>query len=210
MVGFYNYTVLLTYAGVLSAILGIAYAAGGRPSASIVCLMVSGFCDLFDGTIARTMKRTNLEKKFGIQIDSLADLICFGVLPATIGRAIGLDKWYEYMPLGLYVLAALIRLAYYNVTEDELQITANQKRTYYDGLPVTTVALLIPLLYVLRPYTGGAFRYLYLGWLMVIACLFLTKVKVRKPGMRGMLVAVALGIVVLAFLISDWNYALVF
>lgn len=210
MVGFYNYTVLMTYAGVLSGVLGVGFAADGRPSAAVVCLMISGFCDLFDGTIARTMKRTDPEKKFGIQIDSLADLICFGVLPAAIGHAIGLNRWFEFMPLGLYVLAALIRLAYYNVTEDELQITVNVKRTHYDGLPVTTVALLIPLVYVLRPYTGGAFRYIYLAYLLVIAVLFLAKIKVRKPGMRLMLAMVAVGVAVLAFLICNWNYRIIF
>lgn len=209
MIGIYNYTVILTYVGVVSALVGIGFAAGGDAPAAVVCLMVSGFCDLFDGTIARTMQRDRLEKKFGIQIDSLADLICFGVLPVCIGRAIGLDRFFEMLPMTLYVLAALIRLAYYNVTEDELQ-NENAKRTHYDGLPVTTVALLIPMLYVFRPYTGGAFRYLYLSWMLVIACLFLTRIKVRKLGMFGMCMAVVIGLGVLALLIVGWNYEIIF
>ena len=94
MVGFYNYTVLLTYLGVVSSVLGIGFAMYGRTSMAIVCLMISGFCDLFDGSVARTRKRTQNEQKFGIQIDSLADMICFGVLPAAIGFSIGLTKWY--------------------------------------------------------------------------------------------------------------------
>ncbi len=85
MVGFYNYTVILTYFGVVSAVLGIGLSMYGRTSMAVVCLMVSGFCDLFDGSIARTRERTENEKKFGIQIDSLADMVCFGVLPAAIG-----------------------------------------------------------------------------------------------------------------------------
>ena len=120
MVGIYNYTVLMTYFGVVSAVVGIGLAMYGRTSMAIVCLMISGFCDLFDGSIARTRQRTENEKKFGIQIDSLADMICFGVLPAAIGYSVGMTKWFEFGVLALYVLAALIRLAYYNVTEDEL------------------------------------------------------------------------------------------
>ena len=51
---------------------------------SLICLMLAGVCDMFDGTIASTKKdRTRDERTFGIQIDSLSDIICFGVLPAV-------------------------------------------------------------------------------------------------------------------------------
>ena len=74
----------MTYFGVVSAIVGVGLAMYGRTSMAVVCLMISGFCDLFDGSIARTRQRTENEKKFGIQIDSLADMICFGILPVTM------------------------------------------------------------------------------------------------------------------------------
>lgn len=205
MVGFYNYTVILTYFGVVSAVLGIGLSMYGRTSMAVVCLMVSGFCDLFDGTIARTRQRTVNEKKFGIQIDSLADLICFGVLPVAIGFSIGLTKWYETVALVVYVLAALIRLAYYNVTEDEIEFCENTKRVYYDGLPVTTVAILIPLVYTLRPVMKSGFLLLYALCLLFTAVAYLVKVKVRKLGMKGMIVAAFCGLAVLALLIIGWN-----
>ena len=201
MVGFYNYTVILTYIGVISAVLGIGLSMYGHTSMAVVCLMVSGFCDLFDGTIARTVN----EMKFGIQIDSLADLICFGVLPAAIGFSIGLTHWYEAAALIVYVLAALIRLAYYNVTEDELEFSENTKRVYYDGLPVTTVAILIPMIYTLRPVMKNGFLLLYALCLLATAAAFLLKIKVRKLGMKGMVIAAFCGLAVLALLIVGWN-----
>ncbi len=205
MVGIYNYTVLMTYFGVVSAVVGIGLAMYGRTSMAIVCLMISGFCDLFDGSIAKTRKRNEQEKKFGIQIDSLADMICFGVLPAAIGFSIGLTKWYEAAVLVLFVLAALIRLAYYNVTEDELQFNEKTSRQYYDGLPVTTVALLVPLIYTLRPVMKNGFLLLYVICLLMTAVAFLTKFKVRKLGLKGMIAAACCGAVVLVFLIIGWN-----
>ena len=205
MVGIYNYTVLMTYFGVVSAVVGIGLAMYGRTSMAIVCLMISGFCDLFDGSIAKTRKRNEQEKKFGIQIDSLADMICFGVLPAAIGFSIGLTKWYEAAVLVLFVLAALIRLAYYNVTEDELQFNEKTSRQYYDGLPVTTVALLVPLIYTLRPVMKSGFLLLYVICLLMTAIAFLTKFKVRKLGLKGMIAAACCGAVVLVFLIIGWN-----
>lgn len=205
MVGFYNYTVILTYIGVVSAVLGIGLSMYGRTSMAVVCLMISGFCDLFDGTIARTKKRTENEMKFGIQIGSLADLVCFGVLPAAIGFSIGLTHWFESVALIIYVLAALIRLAYYNVTEEELEFSENTRRVYYDGLPVTTVAIIIPMIYTLRPVMKSGFLLLYAICLLVTAAAFLLKIKVRKLGMKGMIIAAFCGLAVLALLIVGWN-----
>ena len=205
MVGFYNYTVILTYVGVVSAVLGIGLSMYGHTSMAVVCLMVSGFCDLFDGTIARTRQRTENKKKFGIQIDSLADLVCFGVLPVAIGFSIGLTQWYEAAALIVYVLAALIRLAYYNVTEEQLEFSENTRRVYYDGLPVTTVAILIPLIYTLRPVMKSGFLLLYALCLLITAAAFLIKIKVRKLGMKGMIAAAFCGLAVLALLIVGWN-----
>ncbi len=60
----------------------------GSPYSALLCLMVSGLLDAFDGRIARTKKnRTEQEKRFGIQIDSLNDVVCFGVLAAFLGAA---------------------------------------------------------------------------------------------------------------------------
>ena len=84
-IGFYDYTVILTYLSLISSIIGITQAIDGSFTPAVCCLIISGFCDLFDGTIARTKKnRTADEKVFGIQIDSLCDLVCFGAFPAIL------------------------------------------------------------------------------------------------------------------------------
>ena len=151
ILGFYGYWVILTYFSVIAAAAGIYNALNGNIKIAVVCLMVSGICDMFDGSVARMADRTDQEKGFGIQIDSLADIIGFGILPAVIGYAIftgysgsgyfGAARIVTI--ISVYVLAALIRLAYYNVTEEELQ-SKDEKRKYYEGLPVTSVALIVP------------------------------------------------------------------
>ena len=86
MIGVYDYTVLLTYLGFASGVFGIIEAFNGRIFPAIICLMFSGLCDMFDGKVARTKKKRTVEERhFGIQLDSLSDLVCFGVLPAVIG-----------------------------------------------------------------------------------------------------------------------------
>lgn len=83
MIGVYDYTVIATYLSLLLGLGGLYSAAQNEPLDAMLCLMLAGLLDAFDGRIARTKKdRTEQEKRFGIQIDSLNDLVCFGVLPA--------------------------------------------------------------------------------------------------------------------------------
>ena len=80
MIGFYDYTVILTYAGALAGMLGIVMSVHGLYVNAILCMAVALVCDTLDGIVARKKKnRTKNEMLFGIQIDSLCDLISFGV-----------------------------------------------------------------------------------------------------------------------------------
>lgn len=89
MIGFYDYTVILTYISFASSISGIFLATRGHFNWAIFCLAFSGLCDMFDGKIARTKKnRTEDEKRFGIQIDSLCDVVCFGVFPIVLSMSL--------------------------------------------------------------------------------------------------------------------------
>ena len=86
LLGYYNYTVVLTYIGMLTAFTGILMVLNKNFIAAVVCLLVSGVCDMFDGKVAATKERDHNEKCFGIQIDSLSDLVSFGIFPALFGR----------------------------------------------------------------------------------------------------------------------------
>ena len=90
LIGFYDYTVVMTYISLISSVLGMTRAIHGDYKTAIFCLALSGICDAFDGRIARTKKnRTEDEKAFGIQLDSLCDVICFGMFPALICYLLG-------------------------------------------------------------------------------------------------------------------------
>ena len=194
MIGVYDYTVFATYAALVLGMSGIFFAMDGNASAATVCLMAAGFLDAFDGRIARTKKnRTELEKSFGIQLDSLNDLICFGVLPAAIGASYGVrDVWYLAI-LIFFALAALIRLAYFNVTA-EMQEDKGAVRKYYLGVPVTTGALVVPLFWLIPRALALTECYWYVGGLLVLGILFITPVKVKKAGLSGILAMTAMGL----------------
>ena len=187
LIGYYNYTVVLTYIGMFVGFVGIMFAVEKKIPQALLCLMISGFCDMFDGAIASTRKRTKQEKRFGIQIDSLSDLISFGVLPALIVSS-QLENKFKLWICGTYVLSALIRLAYFNVDEEERQNSSEEKRACYKGLPVTTIAIMLPFLYQEAPKD-----YLYLLLLLGVSVAFLLPIEIKKPNVGMKIVMVSLG-----------------
>lgn len=229
MIGFYNYTVWLTYLSLLSAMMGIIVALNGtgHPFLGMFFLLVSGLCDTFDGTVARTKQnRTDSEKSYGIQIDSLSDLIAFGALPACIGVAmlrvsprlpeipnIRAENRFEgpfsiliYAILLFYVLAALIRLAYFNVAEEEHQKKEDGARTYYEGLPVTSAALIFPTVLLIQQLTPFDITPVYFGAMFLTAIAFIVRFRVKKPKFKEILLMVLIGAVEFAILLFFWFF----
>ena len=182
MLGGYDYTVVLTYVSLMVSIGGMMFAVNGHLHLGVMCLAISGLCDMFDGKIARTKKnRTEVEKRFGIQIDSLSDIVCFGV-------AI----------LMFYVLAGLIRLAWFNVMEEQRQEETAEKRECYQGLPITSMAIALPLVVVLKPFLGCEFMLAIHVVMLVVGILFITNFKFRKPKnltMGAIVVIVAMAVI---------------
>lgn len=196
MIGFYNVSVILTYLGVVSAVFGMSAATHGNFKIAMLCLMLSGLTDMYDGTIAKKIKRSDDAKKFGIEIDSLCDLVCFGAFPVIIGFCLGMDTWYAKIAYMLYILGAVIRLAYFNVTEEQRQASTSARRKHYQGLPVTSVALILPLIYQIRRFYPQNFPYIYVLTIFIIAMLFVIDFKVFKPDKRCMLGFVVIGAII--------------
>ena len=210
MIGFFDYTTILTYLSLISAVLGIAFSfsGDGHPFIGSFFLLFCGLCDAFDGKVARTKSnRTEREKNFGIEIDSLTDVIAFGILPGCI--AIG--KWRRYLLetknvvnedynilvytiVSIYVLAAMIRLAYFNVTEMERQKEETGVRKAYTGLPVTSAALIFPSIMLVYYILEKNIVPIYLAVMLITAFAFLAKFKLPKPGLRGILIMIGIGL----------------
>lgn len=201
MIGFYNYSVILTYLGVGLSLFGITQALTGNYDIAILCLALAGCCDTFDGKVARSMKnRTREQEIFGVQIDSLCDVICFGVTPAIIAYSLGLNKPFGITVEIIFVLCGVIRLAYFNVLE-ELKHTEPEveDRKCYHGLPITSIAILFPILYMFRPLVSEQLFLTALPFAMLaIAFLYILDFKLKKPSNAMVaFIIVFMGIVVL-------------
>ena len=224
MIGVYDYTVILTYLSLLAGCTGtiIAMSGVGHPYIGMFLMLFAGLCDGFDGRVARTKKnRSTLEQKFGMQIDSFSDLISFGLLPAAIGMSmlrhnVKLSDLHE-LPEGwldpatamahtdlyrgvliiialIYILAAMIRLAYFNATEEEREKEIRENGVaYFTGLPVTSAAIVFPRVLLLHDIPRFDLSVPYFFVMMVMACLFVGRFKIRKPGRKGVWIMVGIG-----------------
>ena len=204
MIGVYDYTVILTYLSTLCAMAGIFLSASGRETAAVILLVVCGMIDLLDGPVARTKKnRREDEKSFGIQIDSLNDLISFGVLPAVIGYMVRPGFTLEKIIFLLFPLCGLIRLAWFNVQEANRQKETEEKRKFYTGVPITTSSIVVPAVVILlRPLLPELWYYiLTLVVYAVLGFLFVSKVKIRKPQKTGMIIFLAIGVAAVVLLV---------
>jgi CDP-diacylglycerol--serine O-phosphatidyltransferase len=203
MIGFYNYTVILTYMSLISAVIGMYFTFTGHMHLAILCLALCGLFDTFDGKVARSKKdRTEAEKKFGIQIDSLCDMVCFGVFPVTICYHTGMSSIGGMIILTFYCLAGLIRLAYFNVMEEERQQETSDNRKYYQGLPITSISVILPLIYVSSALLHQYFLAVLNVGMLVTGILFILNFKFRKPNNKEIaFLIVVVGCAVLYILI---------
>lgn len=176
-----------------------------RPEIGVICLLISGVCDAFDGAVAKTRKnRTKEDRMFGERIDSLSDLIAFGVAPAMIGFGMRLNRWY-FMPVyAVFVLCALIRLAYFDVTEEIRTSDENcGRRRYYEGLPVTNVAFVLPIFYLVATMfavKSVGYNAVMLSGYLALSAAFVIRFKMPKLGVKGLLIAMAVLTVILVSL----------
>lgn len=201
MIGFFDYTVWMTYVSLLSSVAGLFCAGFGHVRWALACLALSGLLDAFDGKVARTKKdRTEAQKAFGVQIDSLCDMVCFGVLPAVICFHLGMHTLWGMAILALYVLAGLVRLAWFNITTESAPARSGGKK-YYQGLPITSMAVILPVYYAIGTLARTVFELGLPVVMLVTGVLFVLRFPFRKPTTRELLVIIALmGAVILYIL----------
>ena len=96
MIGKWNKSVILSYIGLSLSIFGMYLIFNGvEAKYYITCFIFAGVCDMFDGTVARRCKRTEDEKLFGIELDSLVDVFSFVAFPIVIAYSFGLNELYH-------------------------------------------------------------------------------------------------------------------
>ncbi len=181
MLGFWNKSVYITYLGAFAAMCGLLFAFHeGNVDYAFVGMIVAAVCDMFDGKIARHIKnRKEIEKDFGVQIDSLADIVCFITIPAITLYFFGLNEIYQIFILAFYVVCGIIRLAYFNVAMSD----KNKAIEFYQGLPVPVSVFIFGLVWLLWKIfnlDSNTLCIIYTILVPVVGLLHISKIKIRK------------------------------
>jgi CDP-diacylglycerol--serine O-phosphatidyltransferase len=133
--------------GTISIFLCLDYVASGERRflwSAFVLLPAALLCDALDGYVAR-LDRTR-QSRLGADLDSLADVISFGVAPAILGFTLGLRGGWDMLLLTYFVVCGVSRLARFNVTADALADAETGKVKYFEGTPIPTSIVLVAVL----------------------------------------------------------------
>ena len=128
--------------------------------AAFLLLPMALVCDILDGYIARLDSRR--QSVLGADLDSLADVISFGVAPAVLGFTLGLRGGWDMLILTYFVICGVSRLARFNVTASALTDSQTGKVKYFEGTPIPTSILIVALL-VIASWQGRIDEHFWFG-----------------------------------------------
>jgi CDP-diacylglycerol--serine O-phosphatidyltransferase len=202
---------LVTVLAICAGLSGIRFGFEGRFETATVMVLLAAFLDGIDGRLARLLKATS---KFGAQMDSLADIVNFGVAPALVLYAYLLDRagspgWIAAL---LFAIACGMRLARFNVLDEQKDRPAWQNE-YFVGVPAPAGAMLVMLpLYLsflgLQPTRPIAFA--ATAFTVLVAFLLVSRLPVYSgkslniPGDRVLLVILAVALYILLLVSYPW------
>src|SRR5690349_8622910 len=146
--------------GTISIFLCLGYIADDRSTelwAAFVLPVFALIFDALDGHIARLNKKR--QSLLGADLDSLADIVSFGVAPAVLGYTLGLRGFWDVTCLTYFVCCGISRLARFNVTSAALTNQATGKVKYFEGTPIPTSVLIVLILAIVyrSGHTGAEF-----------------------------------------------------
>lgn len=151
--------------GTLAILLCLEYLAEGALQKlhwALALFPLALVCDVLDGTVARWRNR---HSPFGQDLDSLSDVISFGVAPAVLGYTLGLRGAIDVLILVYFVACGISRLARFNVTAAALAEPGGKVK-YYEGTPIPTSVLLVGVL-ALALFRGAVHEHLWFGALKI-------------------------------------------
>lgn len=176
---------IISLLGLLCAVFGIYFAIEGYFIASVIAVLWAVLFDWFDGIIARKIKgRTKEQRDFGGQLDSLIDIVSFGILPAILLLSYGnYSIW--FMPGAFIIIAtSTIRLSYFNVFG-----LINSKT--YKGLALDNNVLILAFIFLFESFFSHTiFSIIIYTLLMILSALNLSSIPTPKFGGKWIYVLV--------------------
>lgn len=151
---------LFSLGNLLCGVFSITFTMNGFQRIASLLIFLAAFLDLFDGRIARKLKVNN---QVGVELDSLADVVSFGVAPALLFHTLAEPSWINPIAFILYPTMGALRLARFN---------ANPTVGYFMGIPITFAGLVMSFM--------GLFLYANPYFTILLAILMVSPIRIMK------------------------------
>lgn len=156
---------IFTLFNALSGALSIYYAVFWKFKIAAVFLLIAVLFDWLDGKVARKIKRSG---NFGRELDSLADLVSFGVAPVVLAFNLVRPSLPYFIIFAFFLLCGILRLARFNI---------KKQKTHFEGIAITTNGWLFPIIYFALPQQYHNWLPLYF---LAMGFLMISSIKIRK------------------------------
>lgn len=176
--GVYSWTVLLSYLALVFGVFGSFMALKLQVISAMMCLILAFFVELLDRKVNSSKNWSSDEKRYGTHVDSLSDLVGFGILPCLIGWAMGLDSVVHILFYVFYIGSVVVRLAYL-AASSKTDIAEGDK--YCQGLPIKTIVFLLFVLFILKDILGEAYELIMTCVYPLVGIFYITNIRIRKP-----------------------------
>lgn len=170
-IGIYSLSVLFSYVAVILSFLACYFVTIENIKLALIMFLLVGMIDVLDGKFANLFKRTDFEKKYGVQIDTVIDVFNYSAVPVVLLYLMGFNQLIDVLFYGVYVFCVTSRLAYFNTMVDD------NKNIFY-GVPSTMIVVFLPIMIIVYTLTNSI--WLLRGLLLAISLSFIINVKIKK------------------------------
>ncbi|MBQ3003056.1 MAG: CDP-alcohol phosphatidyltransferase family protein [Clostridia bacterium] len=200
IIGYYNLANLVTLVGLACAVLACFMVSRGQYVFAMLSYGIAALCDALDGRIARaTTSMTKRERFYGVQLDSLCDVISFGAVPCFMAYMLGYNGVIDILIFMLFVACGVTRLANFN-TEAAVD-TTDMKPKFFTGMPIPFSQIIFPLLMIVHVLVGSPVFWLFRIVYLLVGLAFVLRFRMPKPGGKVQLAIGAYELVCLIALI---------
>lgn len=197
VIGYYNLANFVTLSGLACSLLACFMIKEENTFLAMLCLCLAALCDAMDGRIARATPSVSKKGRFyGVQLDSLCDMVSFGAVPCFVAYRMGYDGTIDILLYMLFVICGAIRLANFNT--DAASEGEPVRVKYFTGIPIPFSAVLFPLLAIVHMLAGPMFILFRIAFLFV-GVGYILRIRVPKPSGKAQLI---IGCYLLACLIT--------
>lgn len=198
-IGYYNLANLVTLLGLCCALLACFLLAQGNTAIAMLAFSCAGLCDMMDGRIARASSASGKRVRFyGVQLDSLCDVVSFGVVPCFMAFWLGYKDTLDILIYLLFSACGATRLANFNM---EVALDSpNLRSSHFTGLPIPFSVIVFPLLMIVH-IKAGQVAWLFRLVFLLVGIGYILRVRIPKPSGKLQIAIILYELVVLISLL---------